>query len=87
MLLFWCFCVFNQKADNSEDYHNIATVPSTDIPVTTKTINGATDCPSNINYFGGFIGYHFPSTSPTNFNGQTKILKAESNIEKEWNII
>ena len=76
------FAFLIKKADNSEDYHNIATVPSTDIPVTTKTINGATDCPSNINYFGGFIGYHFPSTSPTNFNGQTKILKAESNIEK-----
>ena len=76
------FAFWIKKADNSEDYHNIATVPSTDIPVTTKTINGATDCPSNINYFGGFIGYHFPSTSPTNFNGQTKILKAESNIEK-----
>ena len=71
-----------KKADNSEAYRNIAIVPNTTSPVTSLTISGANNCPQNINYFGGYLGIDDPNNSPTNFNGQTKVLNAESSIEK-----
>ena len=71
------FAFLIKKADNSEPYQNIALIPNTTIPVTSLTINGARDCPRNISYFGGFNS----ANSPTNFNGQTKVLKANAQIE------
>lgn len=71
------FAFLIKKADNSEPYQNIALVPNTNIPVTSLTINGARDCPKNTPYFGGFNS----TNSPTNFNGQTKVLKANAKIE------
>lgn len=76
------FAFLIKKADGSESYKNIALVPGTNTPVTSTTINGATNCPRNIDYFGGFIGLESPNSSPTNFNGQTKVLKAVANVEK-----
>ncbi|MGV0938609.1 choice-of-anchor L domain-containing protein [Empedobacter falsenii] len=71
------FAFLIKKADNSEPYQNIALIPNTTIPVTSLTINGARDCPRNISYFGGFNS----ANSPTNFNGQTNVLKANAQIE------
>ena len=76
------FAFLIKKADNSEAYRNIAIVPNTTSPVTSLTISGANNCPQNINYFGGYLGIDDPNNSPTNFNGQTKVLNAESSIEK-----
>ncbi len=76
------FAFLIKKADNSEAYRNIAIVPNTTSPVTSLTISGANKCPQNINYFGGYLGIDDPNNSPTNFNGQTKVLNAESSIEK-----
>ena len=76
------FAFLIKKADNSEAYRNIAIVPNTTSPVTSLTISGANYCPQNINYFGGYLGIDDPNNSPTNFNGQTKVLNAESSIEK-----
>ena len=76
------FAFLIKKADNSEAYRNIAIVPNTTSPVTSLTISGANHCPQNINYFGGYLGIDDPNNSPTNFNGQTKVLNAESSIEK-----
>ena len=76
------FAFLIKKADNSEAYRNIAIVPNTTSPVTSLTISGANICPQNINYFGGYLGIDDPNNSPTNFNGQTKVLNAESSIEK-----
>ena len=76
------FAFMIKKADNSEAYRNIAIVPNTTSPVTSLTISGANKCPQNINYFGGYLGIDDPNNSPTNFNGQTKVLNAESSIEK-----
>jgi len=70
------FAFLIKKADNSEPYQNIALIPNTTIPVTTKTINGADRCKSFQEYFGGFNSRN----SPTNFNGQTKVLKANAQI-------
>ena len=78
------FAFLLKKANNSEPYTNIALVPGTNIPVTSTTINGAYDgscTPQNIDYFGGFIGLDNPSLSPTNFNGQTKVLTAVADID------
>lgn len=71
------FAFLIKKADNSTSYENIAVVPGTQTPVSTLTINAAGNCPRNINYFGSFNA----EESPTNFNGQTKILSAKTNVE------
>ncbi len=75
------FAFLIKKADNSEHYKNIAVVPGTNIPVTSKTINGAEKCPSNVQYFGSFNAYDKPYYPTHNFNGETKILKAIANVE------
>ncbi len=77
------FAFLLKKADNSESYRNIALVPGSNIPVTSTTVSGADQgrcTPQNVQYFGGFIGFSNPSVSPTNFNGQTKILTAVADI-------
>lgn len=74
------FAFLIKKADNTEYYRNIALVPGTKIPVTSTTISGA-DCTGqdgHPQYFGRYNG----TNSPTNFNGQTKVLKAITNVEK-----
>lgn len=71
------FAFLIKKVDNSEPYKNIALIPGTNTPVTSLTINGADRCRKNFEYFGGFNS----SQSPTNFNGQTKLLKAIANVE------
>lgn len=71
------FAFLIKKGDNSEPYRNIALVPGTNIPVTSLSINGADNCEKNLDYFGGFNG----TQSPTNFNGQTKILRAITTVE------
>lgn len=74
------FAFLIKKADNSERYRNIALVPGTDIPVTSLSINDADGCKRNVNYFGKYN--EIASDSPTNFNGQTRILKAVTTVEK-----
>lgn len=78
------FAFLIKKADNSEPYRNIAVVPGTNIPVTSTTISGADqgNCtPQNIQYFGGFLGLQNATISPTNFNGQTKVLTAIAEVD------
>lgn len=70
------FAFLIKKAGSATPFQNIALVPGTNIPVTSTTINGADDCKKNIDYFGGFNGIN----TPTNFNGQTKLLKAVADV-------
>lgn len=70
------FAFLIKKANSTDPYTNIALVPGTTTPVTSLSINGATACPKNTSYFGGFN----PVESPTNFNGETKVLKAETPV-------
>lgn len=70
------FAFLIKKAGTSEPYVNIALVPGTQDPVTSLSINTARDCPRNIDYFGSFNG----TFAPTAFNGQTKILTAQTDI-------
>lgn len=72
------FAFLIKKTGTADPYENIALVPGTNTPVTSLSINGATNCPRNTDYFGGFNG----TVSPTNFNGQTKVLRAMTTVTK-----
>lgn len=67
-----------KKANSSDPYTNLAVVPNTTIPVKSNTIRGSgTICPpANEQYFDAFN----TDQHPTNYNGQTVILKAQSNV-------
>ena len=67
------FAFLIRKSGTADPYKNIALVPGTDIPVTSLTINER----NNPDYFGGFND----EESPTNFNGQTRILTASTTVE------
>ena len=73
---------FLLKVANSQDaYTNLAVLPNTNTPVSLFTvrpfIGGSNGCGAvNEAYFGGFNGVN----SPINFNGQTKVLTAKSNV-------
>lgn len=78
------FAFLIKKADDTEYYRNIALVPGTNIPVTSTTISGAT-CEGQDGhpaFFGNYNPEFSGSTAATNFNGQTKVLKAVANVEK-----
>ncbi|MGL2966370.1 choice-of-anchor L domain-containing protein [Flavobacterium sp. XGLA_31] len=63
---------------------NLAVVPNTTLPISVVTIRDFqynSSCPSaNAQYFGSFNGGSAASGSATNFNGQTKVLTAASNL-------
>ncbi|MEZ4837871.1 choice-of-anchor L domain-containing protein [Flavobacterium sp.] len=69
---------FLLKEASSSNYSNLAVVPGSSIPVKITTVRGpGTICPpANEQYFDAFNGFEHP----TNYNGQTKILKAESTV-------
>ena len=70
------------KEAGASTYKNIALLPGTNEPVSSKTVRGGTDCPENEMYFDRF---NYPpdsprTDSPTNYDGQTKILTAQTDI-------
>ena len=72
---------FLLKNASDTNYQNLALIPNTNIPVKVTSvrpqINGANGCAAqNEQYFDAFNGYEHP----TNYNGQTKILTAKSNV-------
>lgn len=72
------FVFLIKEANSSNPYKNLAVIPGTITPVLVNTVRGAgTICPpANPEYFGGFNG----SEHPTNFNGQTVIMKASTEV-------
>jgi gliding motility-associated-like protein len=70
------FAFLLKEVGSQDQYTNLAVVPGTAIPVKVPTVRGTgTICPpANEAYFDAFNGIEHP----TNYNGQTKILKAES---------
>ncbi len=72
------FVFLLKEANTTNPYQNLAVIPGTDVPVKINTVRGSgTICPAaNEEYFGGFNG----QDHPTNFNGQTVVLKAESSV-------
>lgn len=72
------FAFLLKPIDNSAPYQNLAIVPGTTIPVKINTVRGTGSIcpPANPSFFDAFNG----TNHPTNFNGQTVIMKAESNV-------
>lgn len=69
---------FLLKENSGGPYQNLAIVPGTSIPVKVTTVRGpGTICPAaNAQFFDAFNG----AMHPTNFNGQTKIMRAQAMI-------
>ncbi|MBP6039659.1 MAG: T9SS type B sorting domain-containing protein [Flavobacterium sp.] len=69
---------FLLKRNGDTNYQNLAVVPNTNIPVKVNTVRGlGTLCPpANAAYFDAFNDINHP----TNFNGQTKVLTAQSDV-------
>lgn len=72
------FAFLLKDLTNSSDYQNLAVIPNTNIPVKVNTVRGSgTVCPAaNEAFFGGFNG----AEHPTNFNGQTTVMKAQATV-------
>ncbi len=69
---------FLLKEASSTTYTNLAVIPGTTTPVKVNTVRGpGTICPpANAAYFDAFNG----ANHPTNYNGQTVVLTAQSNV-------
>ncbi|MFD2891522.1 choice-of-anchor L domain-containing protein [Flavobacterium chuncheonense] len=70
---------FLLKEVGATTYQNLALIPNTNIPVKVTTVhpNIPGGCgPQNEQYFDAFNG----SNHPTNYNGQTKVLTAQTNV-------
>lgn len=72
------FAFLLKEAVGTNPYQNLAVIPETSIPVSVNTVRGSgTICEAaNELYFGGFNS----SNHPTNFNGQTTIMKAQATV-------
>ena len=73
------FAFLLKVAGSSDPYQNLALVPNTLTPVKVTTVHPAVvgSCPAiNEAYFGSYNSVN----SPTNFNGQTVIMKAQANV-------
>jgi len=72
------FAFLIKRANSEESYTNLAVIPNTNIPVAVNTVRGSGGlCPPiNDQYFESFNEVEHP----TNYNGQTKILTAQTNI-------
>ncbi|GGD31400.1 T9SS type B sorting domain-containing protein [Flavobacterium orientale] len=72
------FAFLLREVGSSNQYQNLAVVPGTNVPVKITTVRGpGTICPqANPQYFDAFNG----TDHPTNYNGQTKVLKAEATV-------
>lgn len=72
------FAFLLKPTDNSSPYQNLALVPGTDIPVKINTVRGTGSvCPqANQSFFDAFNGINHP----TNYNGQTVVMKAEADV-------
>lgn len=71
------FAFLIKEAGSTTPYKNLAVVPGTDTPVKVNTVRGTGVCPAaNEEYFGGFN----PTDYPVNFNGQTAVLQATTDV-------
>jgi len=72
------FAFLIKRVNTNESYTNLAVIPNTNIPVAVNTVRGSGGlCPPiNEQYFESFNEVEHP----TNYNGQTKILTAQTDI-------
>ncbi|HSD13689.1 MAG TPA: choice-of-anchor L domain-containing protein [Flavobacterium sp.] len=75
------FAFLIKKVNDTAPYQNLAVIPGTNTPVKVTTIhpNVPGHCGAvNPSYFGSYN----PINYPTNFNGQTKIMTAQSAVDR-----
>ena len=72
------FAFLIKEAGTSNPYRNLAVIPGTTVPIKSNNVRGGGEkCPAvNEEYFG----HYNADESPTNFNGQTKILTANTDV-------
>ena len=73
------FAFLLKEVGSTDPYQNLAVIPGTQTPVKVTSVHPYIPggCPAqNEQYFGAFNG----SEHPTNFNGQTKVLKAQAHV-------
>ena len=72
------FAFLLKPTDNSLPYQNLAIVPGTYLPVKINTVRGTGSVcpPANQSFFDAFNG----TNHPTNYNGQTVVMKAEADV-------
>ncbi|AWH86751.1 hypothetical protein HYN59_17270 [Flavobacterium album] len=71
------FAFLLREAGSTGPYQNLAVIPGTNTPVQVTTVRGVGTCPpANTEYFGSFNGVD----SPIDYNGQTVVLTAESDV-------
>jgi len=72
------FAFLIKRVNSDQSYTNLAVIPETNIPVAVNTVRGSGGlCPPiNEQYFESFNEVEHP----TNYNGQTKILTAQTTI-------
>ena len=74
------FAFLIKDVDSQDDYLNLAIIPDTNTPVAVNTVRPpGTRCPTmNPQFFDQYnVG-----NSPINFNGQTKVLNAVANVQR-----
>lgn len=74
------FAFLLKKVGAATAYQNLAIVPGTTIPVKVTSVHPDVpgSCPAqNESYFGSYNGSNYP----TNFNGQTVVMTAQSDVE------
>jgi len=72
------FVFLLKEVNGTAGYQNLAVIPGTNTSVKTNTVRGTgTICPAaNATYFDAFNDFEHP----TNYNGQTVIMKAQANV-------
>lgn len=73
------FAFLIKEAGTANPYRNLAVIPGTDTPIRSNTVRGSgSNICSAINE--AYFGQYNETESPTNFNGQTKILTAATEV-------
>ena len=71
------FAFLIKESGSVDPYENLAVIPGTNTPLNTTNVRGQGPCPAqNEEYFDSFNGYDHPIA----YNGQTKVLTAQTNV-------
>lgn len=72
------FAFLIKEAGTAGPYTNLAVIPGTNIPIRSNTVRGGGETCEAVNE--EYFGHYNLDESPTNFNGQTKILTAVTDV-------
>lgn len=77
------FAFLIKKVGSADPYENLAVIPGTTDPVRVTSVHplvgGSNGCPAiNEEFFGSYNPYNYPIS----FNGQTKVLTAETDVDQ-----